>query len=329
MMRVVGRGGTLPISRRLYPCSLTAVMRRRPLFLHATWNIGSSLWRQPPIHVPATGRRFMMGKGLKRRKGKKGGYTDNECRLQICYSPYDLDVTEDEVFEDRQDMTFVRVNFNLESIRETFREVYPDLKGKLEYYNDYRVWQELNDCTFFDDSMQKYRCGKKTLQVRAPRHYDDELWEETDKTVDDPGVDLNVPMDDNDENSALNQNGPLQEGMDDPLALSSLFIERCIRQLVAQLKSEQYVRQQGVVYGENNETKIVYSLVNPFKSQKILTRDWLLQQADRDPSGALGRLFLAVPHSLSHIQQCLHYDCLWREPPRHKTDKYDWFKHPP
>jgi hypothetical protein len=261
-----------------------------------------------------------MGKGLKKRHGKNDGYTDNECRLQICYSPYDLDVTEDEVFDARQDMTFVRVYYKIESIKDTFREIFPDFKGKLEYYNENRVWLELTDCTLYEASMQKHRGGKKTLQVRSPQHYDDGIWSDTDTAVDDAGVDLNVPMDDDDDAAPVTT----PEGLD----LSSVFIERCIRQLVAQLKREQYVRQEGVVHGENNEIKVIYSILQQGTNQKILTRDWLLQQADRDPSGALGRLFLAVPHALPHIQQCLHYDCLWKEAPRRRTDKYDWFRHP-
>ena len=131
------------------------------------------------------------GKGLK-RTGKKHGYTNDEVKLQICYSDYDLDFDKDFIDSDIEDMTFARVRFDMLDIKETVEEIFDDSRN-MEYYDDYKQqWKPFRDL----QNMQQYRGGKHVLKVRVPDHYDDTPMElDENNNI----IQRNVDVDDNDD----------------------------------------------------------------------------------------------------------------------------------
>jgi hypothetical protein len=226
-----------------------------------------------------------------RKGGKKHGYTYDEVKLQICYSDYDLDIDEDEVAdEELEDMTFLKVRFDLNYIKETVEEIFDDSRN-LQYYEQ-KQWRPLTDLSTI--AMQKYRAGKTILKVRVPEHYDDTpIGEEPD--------DEHYDIDGNN----TNKYGDIP---DDELDLSSIILRGTIQKLVSKLKETNYIRSDGVIYGEK-DTTVVYTITNTKTQEKIMTKDWVMQQADKD--NELARLLIAIVGSLDHIVKCIHYDILW------------------
>jgi hypothetical protein len=259
----------------------------------------------PPGHTSCCRHRYL-SLNRQQRHGKKYGYTHDECRLQICYSSYDLDLDEDDIHEEQEDMTFLRVQFDLRAIQETVREIFDDCKH-LQYY-DNQQWKPLQAQNMYSPQLQKYRGGKCTLQVRVPQHYDD------DDAADNNNSNSNMSYDDQKDGIRNNRTVDDDDADDDgtnPLHmdLTAIYIESTIKKLVTSLKQSNYERCEGVVYGENDAQKVIYSIVHKKNNVKRLTKDWVWEQTQDDAD--LGRLILAVPKALDHMVHCIHYDILW------------------
>jgi hypothetical protein len=239
---------------------------------------------------------------IPRKHGKKFGYTNDEVKLQVCYSDYDLDLDQEaaDFDEELEHMTFARVKFDLSEIKDTVEEIFDDSRN-LQYFDGKRKWRPLTDLSTIN--MQQYRGGKTVLKVRVPFHYDDTPMGQNDSD-DDESYGL-----DDDEKSTRRKNE------DADLDLASVLLEATIKKLVTSLKESNYVRSDGVMYGEY-ETKTLYTLTNTETNKKIMTKDFVMEQAEKDSD--LARLLLALIGSLDHIVKCIHYDLLWEHEVRPK-----------
>ena len=278
------------------------------------------------------------GKGLQQRKhGKKHGYTNDETKLQICYSDYDLqlDEEEDDFDEELQDMTFVKVKFHLSNIKETVEEIFDDSR-QIQYYDGLKKqWRPLTDLSTIH--MQQYRGGKQVLKVRVPEHYDDTpMGKERDDDDNDDETFRRFNIDSDDENDEEDDGYGDDDGTKkrkreqkrknkmhrllraDALQIdfAAMFLEGMIKGLVTKLKTAQYVRCNGIIYGENNLKINVYSMIHTETNEKILTKEYVLQEASTNRD--LSRLLLAVSGSLDHIVRCIHYNLLWEHQDRPK-----------
>lgn len=287
-------------------------------------------------HIQHIQQQRYFGKGLQpRRHGKKYGYTNDEVKLQICYSDYDLQWDDDENNHrydmETQDMTFAKVKFSLSDIKESLEEIF-DGARHLQYYDNTGStkttkpqWRPLKDLN--TPSMQVYRGGKKILKVRVPEYYDDtpmnpddmndDEYEYEEGDDDDFGEDEDGnPLPKKKKRKGVFPNGGRHIQFSDDV----IQLVTTIKSLVTTLKENNYVRADGIIYGENDYTLIIYAMMHTETNEKILTKEFVLQQAtsNSNKNTDLSRILLAVPGSLDHIVKSLHYDLLWEHERRPK-----------
>ena len=77
-------------------------------------------------------------------------------------------------------------------------------------------------------------------------------------------------------------------------------MEGTIRELVNSLKTSGYERSDIKAFTMKEKSTI----------KEILTKDWVLKQAEEDQS--VESVLLGYVGALDHIVQCLHYDMVWK-----------------
>ncbi len=329
--------GSVVTQRRIWISSWVQSGRRPH---HSRWSVLSSHWNHitaqcvtyppPPYGLPVLQQQQQqqqkryVGKGLPhiRKQAKKYGYTNDDAKLQICYSDYDLLLDtelEDAFDEDSEDMTFAKVKFNLSGIKQAVEEIYDDSR-QLQYYDRAEhKWHPLTDLEAAH--LQPYRGGKQVLKVRVPEYYDNTpmvMGNEQDHDED-------LDFDPNDENRLLKPKAK-KEGLlaHHPPDMVAMYLEGTIKSLVVQLKESGHVRADGVIYGDQGHQETMFAVRHPETNEKMSTRDYVVQVATRPQNRLLARLLLAVPGALDHVVRGMHYDVLW-EPryvprrPRYRT----------
>jgi hypothetical protein len=257
-----------------------------------------------------------VGKGLPhiRRQAKRYGYTNDDAKLQICHSDYDLLLDtelEDAFHVDSEDMTFAKVKFNLSDIKQAVEEIYEDSR-RLQYYDRAeRKWHALTDL----ETLPMYRGGKRVLQVRVPEYYDDTpMVMRNEPYSDDDDYDLD--FDPNDENEVFRPKTK-KKGLvapHHPPDRVAMYLEDSIKSLVVQLKESGHVRADGVIYGDQGHRETMYAVRHSETQVKQWTRDYVLTQVTTTTRyRLLARLFVAVPGALDHVVRGIHEysDRLW------------------
>ena len=258
-----------------------------------------------------------VGKGLPhiRRQAKRYGYTNDDAKLQICHSDYDLLLDtelEDAFHVDSEDMTFAKVKFNLSDIQQAVEEIYDDSR-RLQYYDRAeRKWHAITDL----ETLQMYRGGKRVLQVRVPEYYDDTpMVMRNERYSDDDDDDEDLDFDENEVFRPKTKKKGLVAPHHPP-DLVAMYLEDSIQRLVVQLKESGHVRADGVIYGDQGHVEIMYAVRHSETQVKQWTRDYVLTQVTTSTSTTryrlLARLFVAVPGALDHVVRGIHItDRLW------------------
>jgi hypothetical protein len=169
------------------------------------------------------------------------------------------------------------------------------------------------------DAISKYKGGKEPLKVRVPEHYDDtEVGADEDE--DDyrgggkGGGKGSGRYDDDDDDDYGGYNPEDDDDMDDDMynqmgpGSKMSVMEDTINELVDTLKTSGY---------ERSDIKAL-TMKETSTNKEISTKDWVLQQADKDPS--VESVLLGHVGALDHIVQCLHYDMVWKPKVESKVD---------
>jgi hypothetical protein len=169
------------------------------------------------------------------------------------------------------------------------------------------------------DAISKYKGGREPLRVRIPEHYDDDNAMNNDDDDDEDyrrnsgggggggskskgGGRYN---DDDDDDDDYNPDDVLDDEDEDMYnrfnsGAKLSVMEDTITDLVDALKEAGYER--------SDIKPLTMKLTTSGK--EISTKDWVLQQADKD--AAVESVLLGHVGSLDHIVQCLHYDMVWK-----------------
>ena len=247
-----------------------------------------------------------------------GGGGGNIVKLQICHSNYDLEPMDPDMYDDEDDeddeFMFSKAKFDMNDIKSKVEEMF-DTSKNLEYY-DGKNWKALRGL----DAISKYKGGKEPLKVRIPEHYDDtDVNTEEDDEQEDYGRgggggggkkkkggaydddDDDDDMDYGDYNAEDDDLADEDDDMYNQLNAKGKIsvMEDTIHELIDILKENGYERSD-IKAMTMKETKT---------NKEIATKDWVLQQADKDP--VVESVLLGYVGALEHIVQCLHYDMVW------------------
>jgi hypothetical protein len=251
---------------------------------------GGSPYRVSPDQRPGNtfsggGRGGNDGGGRGGGGGNSGG---NQVKLQICHSDYDIDPEPEDYDDEDEDMLFTKARFDMKDIQKKVEEVFDSSKN-LEYYEN-NAWKPLRDL----GNLQKYKGGKVPLKVRVPELYDDQKMDGDDED-DDEGYKYNEGDDDEDDYS-------YDRDAEDDFGGGSRtsVMEDTIVDLVSTLKALGFERSD------------VKPLTLRQGGKEVATKEWVLQQAEKNPS--LETVLLGHVGALDHVVQCLHYDMVWKVP---------------
>jgi hypothetical protein len=237
---------------------------------------------------------------------------DGMLRLQMCWTPYDLEAMEpdgDQDVDDEDEYMFVKAKFDLKDIKAKAKEMFESSKD-LEYH-DGEDWQPLTNV----QDLAKYRGSTEPVPIRVPEVYDEDGYNYEDDEDEDNEAYNDQDDDDNDYRYAP------------AISNAASTMKSTIFALVARLQAQGYTRCP-------DGTPL--TLFHAATGKKISTATWILSQAMEnsdsvatveeevdgtlDPE-ALETLLLGHVGALQHMAQCLDYDLVWQ--PRRPVVDHD------
>ena len=211
------------------------------------------------------------------RSGRGGGNQNvkggggNFVKLQICHTDYDLGPIDEDLYDDDDGED---EDFFYSKVNFDINAIKAKVEESLNTSKqlEYHNGKNWRPLERLGD-ITKYKGGKEPLRVRVRSLYDETFMNDKGKPHDDEYLDNDI---------------------------SSSIIIDTIDRLVLALKKSGY---------ERSDSKVLAMTQKSTKTE-ILTKDWVLRQAEKDL--ILESVLLNLTASLDHIVHCLHYDMVWK-----------------
>jgi hypothetical protein len=237
---------------------------------------------------------------------------DGMLRLQMCWTPYDLEAMEqdddNDGIDEEDEYMFVKAKFDLKDIKQKAKEMFESSKD-LEYH-DGEEWKPLNNI----QDLSKYRSSSEPVPIRVPDVYDEDGYNYADdEDEDDESYKYKGDEDDDDDDDDEYRYG-------EPKSYNAAAnqMKRTIYALVQRLQAQGYTRCP-------DGTPL--TLFHTATGKKVSTATWILSQAMENSTNdiatieddddtldpeTLETLLLGHVGALQHMAQCLDYDKVWQ-----------------
>jgi hypothetical protein len=232
---------------------------------------------------------------------------DGMLRLQMCWTPYDLEAMEPDgddgdLDEDGDEYMFVKAKFDLKDIKQKTKEMFESSKD-LEYH-DGEEWKPLTNI----QDLSKYKGSTEPVPIRVPEVYDEDGYNYEDDEDEDDNESYNYKDDDDDNDDYRYA----------PKSHEARQMKSAIFALVARLQAQGYTRCP-------DQTPL--TLFHAATNTKLSTVTWILSQAIENSANSVATieeddgtldpetledLILGHVGALQHMAQCLDYDLVWQ-----------------